>query len=286
MANDKYLEFLECAKGLYKQGLDLLDPEKEDVSILSGCILLTIGLEKLIKHVLESRNPLMILGKVTFKDIVDVEKGLRVGNRQTVSLSIAFERLTYLFPQLEQEKHYVLKIIKDRNFLVHQAGYFNIAKTEGRVRVNITNISEQICLRCIDKKPEEIFVEGIWDKMVSYREAYREAEVLELNKRIAFLKRIYSQGEKLPCEQVELSEKLGKVEYECPICSNMAEIEIEVDKDWDYHDMVLLGGCPYLSRFKCKECGFTLSDPDEIEALVGEEAARELLYPSYGEREY
>lgn len=283
MSNDKYLEFLECAKGLYKQGLDLLDPEKEGVSILSGCILLTIGLEKLIKHVLESRNQLMILEKVTFKDIVGVEKGLRVGNRETVSLRTAFERLANLFPQLEQEKHHVSKIIKDRNFLVHQAGYFNIAKTERRVRVNITDISEQICLRCIDKKPEEIFVEGIWDKMTSYREAYRGAEVLELNKRIAFLKRIYSKGKKLPCEQIELSEKLEKVEYECPICGNVAEIEIDLNEVFDWREGVAEDVWPYLSAFKCGICGFTLSDPDEIEALVGEETARELLYPGYGE---
>ncbi len=282
MSNDKYLEFLECAKGLYKQGLDLLDPEKEDVSILSGCILLTIGLEKIIKHILESRNPLMILEKVTFKDVIDVGKGLRVGNRQTVSLRTAFERLTNLFPQLEQEKRHVLKIIKDRNFLVHQAGYFNITKIEGRVRVNITDISEQICLRCIDKKPEEIFVEGIWDKMTSYREAYRGAEVLKLNKRIAFLKRIYSQGEKLPCEQIKLSEKLDKVEYECPICGNMAEIDLEVGEG-DWREGVAGDVWPYLSAFKCGICGFTLSDPDEIEALVSEETARELLYPGYGE---
>lgn len=283
MSNNQFLEFLECAKGLYEQGLDLLDPEKEDFSILSGCILLIIGLEKLIKHVLENRNPLMILEKVTFKDIVDVQNGVRVGNRQTVSLGMAFKRLTNLFPQLEQEKHHVLKIIKDRNFLVHQAGYFNIAKIEGSVRVNIADMSESICLQCINKQPEAVFGEEIWVRMASYRKAYKEAEVLELNKRIAFLKRIYFQGKKLPCEQIELSEKSEKVEYECPICGNIAEIEVEVDIDYDYREGIAIGIWPYLNVLRCGVCGFTLSNPDEVEALVGEEATKELLYPDYGE---
>lgn len=61
MAVKKDLELIDFAIGLYEQALKLLEPGSDDFSVLSGCILLTVGLEKLIKSVLYTQNHLMIL---------------------------------------------------------------------------------------------------------------------------------------------------------------------------------------------------------------------------------
>lgn len=277
MSKKQYIEFLECAKGFYNQGLDFLDPERDDFSILSGCILLVVGFEKFIKHILESRNPLMVLEKVTFTDILDAEKSKKCGNKKTVSLSIAYERLSQLFPVLKKEAHHVTAIIEDRNFLVHQAGYYEITKIEGRVRVNITDISELICQACLKECPDKVFGKKMWEKMATYRQAYKEAEVLKLNKRIAFLKRIYQEGNKLPCEEIEFSDDKDEIEYDCPICENMARLEIDLNEVVGSEGVEAVW--PFFEAFKCEKCGFTLSDPDEIEDLLGRETSRELLYP-------
>jgi len=268
---------LECTRGLYKQGLDLLDPEREDASILAGCILLAIGLEKFIKHVLESRNQLMILERVQFDDILDAECGRKVENKRTISLKEAFERLNKLYPDIDKKRYCIGNIINDRNLLVHGSGHIDVAKIECRVRVNIADLSELICKLCIEKHPEEIFSKEIWDVMANYREAYKNAEVLELDKRIAHFRRLYNNGEKLPCDQVEFSTTSYKVEYKCPICEHVAEIEIDIEIDVDHRERIILSVWPHLIAFKCEVCGFTLSNSYEVEALVGEDSINELL---------
>lgn len=75
MDKETYLEFRDFTTGLYEQALQLLEPGSNDFSILSGSILLIIGLEKLVKYVLYARNPVMILyKKIEFEDLIKLEK--------------------------------------------------------------------------------------------------------------------------------------------------------------------------------------------------------------------
>ena len=272
--NKEYVGFLDCAVGLYGQGLELLQPEREDFSIISGCILLVVGLEKLIKHALESRNPLMILSKMDFDDVVAVDAGNRLENRHTVSLETAFKRLLALYPKLGPEKGHAESLIEDRNFLVHGYGYFDVGLAEQRVRVNLTNITEIVCLECLSKHPTDVFGKKIWEQLDTYREAYENAHILKMKERIAFLKRLHEQGQQLPCEPVTLLPGAEHVEDHCPVCGFMAQIEIDVDGDWD--DVLY----PYISKYVCGNCGFALADANEIEVLLGKESVREILYGS------
>jgi hypothetical protein len=273
---------LVCAKGLYKQGINLLDPREDDYSILSGCILLEIGLEKLIKSVLAKRNPLMIIEKVNFEDIRKADSGEQIIYKKTINLETALDRLGLLYPELSLQCHPIKEIIKDRNHLVHGAGYFDIARIEGRVRMNIAELSESICKYCLNDEPSNIFAEETWNAMANYRDAYKRAEVLELNKRIAFLKRVHCSEEVLPCDAFELPAKSDKVIYECPICGNKAEIMIDWDIDVDHRDGDITGAWPFLGLFRCNSCKFSLSNSHEIETLVGgKEAAARLIYSSW-----
>lgn len=272
--NKTYMEFLDCAVGLYGQGLELLQPEREDFSIISGCILLVVGLEKLIKHALESRNPLMILSKMDFDDVVAVDTGKRLENRHTVSLETAFKRLLTLYPKLGSEKGHADSLIEDRNFLVHGYGYFDAGPAEQRVRVNLTNITEIVCQECLGKRPADVFGKQIWGQLDTYREAYENAHILEMKERIAFLQRLYEQGQQLPCEPLKLWQDAPHMEDDCPVCGSMSQIEIGMDGDWD--DVPY----PYLSKYVCSNCGFALDDADEIELLLGKESAQEILHGS------
>lgn len=270
--NKTYVGFLDCAVGLYEQGLELLQPEREDFSIISGCILLVVGLEKLIKHALESKNPLMILPKMDFDDVVAVDAGNRLENRHTVSLETAFKRLLTLYPKLSSEKGHTDSLVEDRNFLVHGSGYFDAGMAEERVRVNLTNITEMVCLECLGKNPADVFGKKIWGQFDTYREAYEDAHILAMNERIAFLRRLYQQGQPLPCEPVTLWHAAQHVEDQCPVCGSKSQIEIGMDGDWDEAPY------SYISKYVCNSCGFALADADEIELLLGKGTVREILY--------
>lgn len=269
--NKTHVGFLDCAVGLYEQGLELLQPERDDFSIISGCILLVVGLEKLIKHALESRNPLMILSKMDFDDVVEVDAGKRLENRHTVSLETAFKRLLTLYPKLGSEKSHADSLIDDRNFLVHGSGYFDAGMAEERVRVNLTNITEIVCLECLGKSPAEVFGKKIWEHFDTYREAYENAHILEMDERIVFLRRLYQQSQTLPCEPVTLRYSEKHVGDDCPVCGSKAQIEIDANRDWDSVPY------PYLSKYVCDNCGFALDDADEIELLLGKDRAQEIL---------
>ena len=221
----------------------------------------------------------MILEKVSFEDVLDIHLDKNTLNKRSVSLEIAFERLTKLFPELEFEKHVVKALVKHRNFLAHSAGIFNLETVEGNVRVNVTAITEVICEKCLKDDPYELFGRDVWKEMLRYKEAYEEAEILELNKRISFLKRIYSEGKKLPCAPVTLRKyDEGCHSYDCPICNSVGIIEVDVDVDIDHREGIVLDAWPYPTSFYCEECGFSLTDSDEIETLVGDEELRKILY--------
>jgi len=277
----KHINFLEFASGLYKKGIELLDPENDDILIISGCILLLIGFEKLLKEALVLKNPLMILENIKFQDVVDQASDVSILNKRTVSCEEAFSRLTIIFPQLDQEKHLVKKLIDSRNFFIHSAGHFDLKTIESNVRVNITAITKIICELCLNKDPYQLFGVQEWQSMIDYKDAYMDAEILELKKRISFLKRNYSEGDKLPCIPIKRSTISYYYNYTCPICDQEAEIEIDIDIEYDHRDETILGAWPYPKYLYCENCGFSLTEAQEIEYLVGERALKEMLYPEH-----
>lgn len=287
MSKHKYVELLDFTIGLYEEGLHLLEPDRKDFSIISGCILLLIGFEKFIKYVLEKENPLMVLKTIKFEDVLAVTKGVRIGEierqgLETVGLEKGFEQLVDLFPNLDKnkEKQIVKELVKFRNLLIHNTGCLDLNKIELSVRIKIAEISETICQECLHEQPRKILGKELWDKMETYKEAYKEeykqANILDLNQRIGLFKRIYATGKKLPCEDVNFSENSDLVKYECPICKNIAEIVIEWEVDLG-EDGTILNGWNYFNALKCSNCGFTLTDPEDIDNLIPGKIAKKLL---------
>ncbi|MEG4328017.1 hypothetical protein [Microcoleus sp. herbarium5] len=280
MANQEDLKLIEFTIGLYEQSLKLLKPGSDNFSILSGCILLTVGLEKLIKSVLYDENPLMILyDKIEFKDLIKFKKGDKFKNCKTISFEKALERLVELFPTLKKEAKDIKDIeyiIKQRNFLMHNFGYINIGALEIKVQTKVADISELICKECLGKSPEEIFGLNVWTEMVKTREAYKDANILELKERILHLRRHYLQGQALPCEEIDIPKSLYTQVTICPVCEkNTAEVAMDCDVDFDEYG-ILSDISPYLSLLKC-QCGFTIVDIEEIEPLLGEEKYYDII---------
>jgi hypothetical protein len=278
MANEEDLELIDFTIGLYEQSLKLLKPGSSDnFSVLSGCILLTVGLEKLVKSVLYAKNPLMILyKKIEFEDLIKFEDGNKFKNYKTISFEVALDRLVEIVPSLKTEARDIKDIIEQRNFLVHNFGRINIGALERKVQTKVADISELICTKCLGKSPEEIFGQNVWSEMVRTREAYKDAGILEVKERIAHLRRLYLQGETLPCNAIDIPKDSLTQVIICPVCDkNTAEVvmdcDVDVDKEGDIVDFYT-----YLSLVKC-ECGFTIVDPEEIEPLLGEEKYYEIM---------
>jgi len=277
MANEEDLELIDFTIGLYEQSLKLLKPGSDNFSILSGCILLTVGLEKLVKSVLHAKNPLIILyDKIEFKDLIKFEKGDKFKNVKTISFEYASNYLLQIFPVLAKEKKDIDYIVKHRNFLMHNFGYIDIGSLESKIQTKVADISELICTECLCKSPEEVFGQNVWSEMVRIREAYKDAGILEVKERIAHLRRLYLQGQTLPCNAIDIPKDSLTQVIICPVCDkNTAEVvmdcDVDVDKEGDIVDFYT-----YLSLVKC-ECGFTIVDPEEIEPLLGEEKYYEIM---------
>jgi hypothetical protein len=283
MTNQEDLTLIEFTVGLYEQSLKLLKPGSENFSILSGCILLTVGLEKLIKSVLYDENPLMILyDKIDSKDLIKFQKGDKFRNCKTISFEKALALLVELFPALKKEPQDIKDIeyiIKERNLLMHNFGYINIGALEIKIQTKVADISELICKECLRKSPEEVFGLNVWTEMVKTREAYKtykDANILELKQRILHLRRLYLQNRALSFEEIDIPKGLYTQVTRCPVCNkNTAEVAMECDVDFDEYG-ILSDVSPYLSLLKC-ECGFTIVDIEEIELLLGEEKYYDII---------
>ena len=271
MARETYLELLDFTTGLYEQALPLLEPGSNDFSILSGCILLIVGLEKLVKYVLYTRNPLMILmKKIDFEDLRRLEKQEKFHNEKTISFEVALERLVILFPDLQKEQGDIAFLIKQRNLLMHNFGNIDIGSLEKHIQTKIGDISEAICLKCLNTPPQDVFKTEVWNKIVKIRDAYKRDDILELEQRIKHFKRLHFQGEKLPCREVEIPKELTTTTFSCPICEKGAEVALDWDVDVDHRENIILGVQPYLSLVRCSGCGFTMQEPEEIDTLMGD----------------
>lgn len=152
---------------------------------------------------------------------------------------------------------------------MHNFGYIDIGSLEKHIQTKIADISEAICKKCLNAPPEEVFKREVWNKMVKIREAYKQADILELEQRIKHLKRLHSQGQDLPCEKIEIPKELTTTTFPCPICEEGAEVALDWDVDVDHRDNIILDVQPYLKLVKCK-CGFTMQDVEEIDTLMGE----------------
>lgn len=264
---EDYLDLLDFTKGLYEKALQLLQPGSDDMSILSGAILLTTGLEKLIKYVLYIKNPLMILyKKIEFDDFKKLEEKDKFDNCKTISIDEALKRLIKLYPKLNQEVHNkdLEYIIGKRNYLMHNFGYINILELEKKIQTKIADISESICKECLAKNPEDVFTENTWTKISSIRDAYKHNIFIDIENKIELHKRFFNRGEKLSCQQIEYPDNYLTSSCACPVCNNEDAsmfATFEYDIDFDHRENATHNYYEYLDviGFKCNKCDFTLS---------------------------
>ena len=277
------LDFKGYSRGLFAKAVSLLAPGQcDDFSVIGGSILLIVALEKLAKSVIHSRNPLMILyEKLTFDDLVAQEKGDAFDNRSTISFELTLDRIIKLYPALSSFKRDIKAVIEDRNLLMHNYGYLDIARLERNVQVRVADFAEALCSECLHEQPAEVIGEDAWMLLQKNRDAYRNAECLELAQRIAHLQRLHSQGQPLPCHKVHARPDWQQTSLICPVCEQEATVlfDIDWDVDVDHREGIILGVYPDATPVAliCG-CGFMLSTQDEVRCLLGdkEEEMREL----------
>ncbi len=293
MAERVYMDLLDYAKGLYGKALQLLEPGLcDDFSVISGSLILMVGLEKLTKSIIYKINPLMILiDKSDFEDLVKYAKGDKFDNRNTISFEKALERLIKLHPKLKTYQRDIKSIIDDRNLLMHNFGYLDIASLEKKIQIEVANFTEAICIECFNSEPKNIIGQETWFKLENNRSAYKQAEVLELSNRINHLKRLLAQKEVLPCSPVLIPEDKARIWIDCPVCSEGALVafDIDWDVDVDHREGIVLSAYPFAtpSILKC-DCGFTLQDYEEVKIVLGEKydiSCNEIIQQLYEEEE-
>ena len=246
----------------------------DDFSVISGSILLIVALEKLAKSIIQAKNPLMILYRnLNFDDLVNQEQGKTYDNQNTISFEVTLDRIITLYPSLSGFKRDIKAVIADRNLLMHNYGYLNIARLERNVQVRIADFAEALCNECLLEQPSEVIGEEAWMILQKNRDAYRNAESLGLAQRIAHLQRLHSQGQPLPCHKVEAKPDQQQSNLLCPVCKQEANVlfDIDWDVDVDHREGIPLGAYPYATpvALTCG-CGFTLSTQDEVRCLLAD----------------
>lgn len=275
MAEKLYMEFIDYAKGLYSKALQLLEPGNcDDFSVISGSLILMVGLEKLTKSIIYKINPLMVLiEKPDFSDLIKLTQGDKFSNRNTISFEKALERAVELYPKLNLYQKDIKSIIEDRNLLMHNFGYIDIGKLEQKIQIKVADFTEAICREAMNYEPEEILGNETWFRLEKNRSAYKQAEVLELQSRIKHLRRLLSQGESLPCDPVNIPKDKVQKYIDCPVCEEGALVafDIDWDIDVDHREGVVLSAYPISVPILLKcDCGFTLTDYEEIEVMLGD----------------
>lgn len=294
MSGKVNLDLRSYAKGLYGKAVGILAPGQcDDFSVISGSILLIVGLEKLAKSIIQNRNPLMVLlDKPTFEDLVAHEKGDSFANRKTISFEVALSRVIQLYPNLAPFQRDIKAIIDDRNLLMHNYGYLDISQLERNIQVRVADFTEALCRECLNQGPEEVIGVEQWSLLQRNRDAYINAECLELRERIAHLIRLHNQGQPLPCPPISPKADHRPASFACPVCGQQASIlyDIDWDVDVDHREGVIMGIYPYATpeAMSC-QCGFTLSTTDEIGFILGDqkdELSENILNSLYAETNY
>lgn len=269
------LDFRSYSKGLFAKAVSHLAPGQcDDFSVISGSILLIVALEKLTKSVIQARNPLMILyEKLTFDDLVAQEEGKSFDNRSTISFELTLARIIKLYPALSGFQRDIRAVIEDRNLLMHNYGNLDIARLERNVQVRVADFAEGLCNECLHEHPAQVIGEEAWVLLQKNRDAYRNAESLELAQRINHLQRLHSQGQTLPCQKIESKPDQQQLSLICPVCALEASVlfDIDWDIDVDHREGTILGAYPDATpvALTCG-CGFTLSTYDEVRCLMGD----------------
>ena len=291
MSGKVNLNLRSYAKGLYEKAVGILAPGQcDDFSVISGSILLIVGLEKLAKSIIQNRNPLMVLlDKPTFEDLVAHEQGDSFANRKTISFEVALSRVIQLYPNLSPFQRDIKAIIDDRNLLMHNYGYLDISQLERNVQVRVADFTEALCRECLNQEPEEVIGQAQWNLLQRNRDAYINAESLELRERITHLKRLHSQGQPLPCPPISPKAYHRPASFTCPVCDQEASIlyDIDCDVDVDHREGGILSVYPYATpeAMSC-QCGFTLSTADEVGFILGDqedELSENILKSFYAE---
>jgi len=270
------LNYLDHARGLFKLGSQEVDLGNEDSRILTGYLVLSIGLEKLIKYALTRRTVLLTFQKIEADDVIASLVGIEQ-EQHTVSLEVAFSRLAKIVSPCTPWSKELQKINEDRNMIAHREGQLPMPKIEKRARVKVTDIAEWVCRAALGDHPDVILGNEVWGRMSAYRDAYDNALVLAVNQRIAFLRHLYEQGEPLPCPKQSVSDEYGKAELACPICNGLGDAEIQLSEVVDIGEGYVEAVYPYISVFACPHCGFTV-EADDLSEVFGDDVHR-LAYP-------
>ena len=274
----QYIDLLDYAKGFYAKSVQLLEPGKgDDFSIISGSIILTVGMEKLVKSVIYKIHPVMILeGKIEYKDLKEWFQGNDFQERKTISFDEALKRLIELYPKLQKHHQNIQSIIKIRNALVHNFGDLDIGNLERKIQIKVADFTEEICKECLNSTPENILGTDVWYKLKKNRNDYKEANYLDFQERLAHYKALYSEGEKLPYRQIDNFKKDVELFGDCPVCNKQASIafDIDIDVDCDYSDGEVVTDFylyPNEILLACNECNFTLNNYEELEIFLGDD---------------
>ena len=157
---------------------------------------------------------------------------------------------------------------------MHNYGYLDIAHLERNIQVRVADFAEALCNECLHEQPTEVIGEEAWMLLQKNRDAYRNAESLELAQRITHLQRLHSQGQALPCQKVEANPDQQQLALICPVCAQEASVlfDIDWDVDVDHREGIIIGVYPDASpvALTCG-CGFTLSTHDEVRCLLGDQ---------------
>jgi hypothetical protein len=279
MSETTKLDLLSYVKGLFEKAVGILEPGKlDDFSVISGSILIIVGLEKLVKAVLHANCPLMILlQNPSFDDLKANRDGADFANHSTISFEEALKRVIKLHPSLEKHRKDASQIIKYRNDLVHNFGYLNIGRLEINIQLSVISFAEDLCQQGLHRSPEDVLGEDLWSRLKKNRDAYEISETLKLQDRISHLQRQYSQGQNLKCANIDLESHWCEATFPCPICNQNSTVYFDVEWDadiFDHREQVMYAfPIPTPEALSC-QCGFRLSEAYEVSLVLGEDKDR------------
>jgi len=277
--------YLKDTQFFLKKASSIISRDIDEEQVIDATLFFALGIERLLKSILWSINPIYILKDQSFKNTAPIlykEELLtkNLSSNKEFSTNPDSDVLTYRISLL-RTKEFSSTTAKYFNTLFAISNYRDIIVHRQLSELNINKLKKVLLedFICILKdyaiELNIPIIELIGDKIHSLEFLSNEfAGGVEekVQKKIEFyrsewerIKNDPSQQERISSLQRIYTDKNAYDHAECPACSNVAVFSAEID--YDYSDGMVNAVGVFPTELKCPFCGFYVSDSKEMDIL-------------------
>lgn len=280
--NSYYLESFEIFKKLSKDIVDdnfSISWEKKNATLW-----LAIGLEKLLKGILYSINPLYILKNPEFKNSIQVFYSDKVFNNfelskqkdeDVIAMQAAILMCIPISQSVSEHKNVLMKIKNARDIIAHHdSSSLDLDEMIITLKRDFYPFLDSLSKE-FDLGGQTNFFNNLHSKLAKISSSLQENAIKALQLKITAAKSNWVTLEKTKTFNIlkpksstlKILEKDFAFPVECPSCSNQAVVFATPIMEFDYSKKELIEVGLNVKELKCEFCSLEINDSRELDEL-------------------